>query len=207
MAKVTAVFIKRCRTVLTEHCRHISPNNEAANSSMTGKAPSAGHLSTRGVWRDSVVHRPCARTSQTRFMLSRTARPVIRAPAFPGRPRPGNTETAGRHTGMHARLSSARQAGTRHQHGPSVAACAKPTAPPTALTAQTPSAICPRTPQHSGPRRDKVTHHGTEKKRPQGRVSAARGRFRRWWQVLGSNQRRLSRRFYRPLLPPPSYGF
>src|ERR1022692_417289 len=26
------------------------------------------------------------------------------------------------------------------------------------------------------------------------------GRFRRWWQVLGSNQRRLSRRFYRPLV-------
>jgi hypothetical protein len=25
------------------------------------------------------------------------------------------------------------------------------------------------------------------------------GRFRWWWQVLGSNQRRLSRRFYRPL--------
>jgi hypothetical protein len=25
------------------------------------------------------------------------------------------------------------------------------------------------------------------------------GYFRRWWQVLGSNQRRLSRRFYRPL--------
>ncbi len=31
------------------------------------------------------------------------------------------------------------------------------------------------------------------------------GRFRRWWQVLGSNQRRLSRRFYRPLLPPPPH--
>jgi hypothetical protein len=34
------------------------------------------------------------------------------------------------------------------------------------------------------------------------------GRFRRWWQVLcqvlGSNQRRLSRRFYRPLLRVPS---
>ena len=28
------------------------------------------------------------------------------------------------------------------------------------------------------------------------------GRFRRWWQVLGSNQRRLSRRFYSPLLLP-----
>ena len=25
------------------------------------------------------------------------------------------------------------------------------------------------------------------------------GRFHRWWQVLGSNQRRRSRRFYRPL--------
>ena len=30
------------------------------------------------------------------------------------------------------------------------------------------------------------------------------GRFRRWWQVLGSNQRRLSRRFYRPLSFYPS---
>ena len=28
------------------------------------------------------------------------------------------------------------------------------------------------------------------------------GRFRRWWQVLGSNQRRLSRRSYSPLAPP-----
>jgi hypothetical protein len=32
------------------------------------------------------------------------------------------------------------------------------------------------------------------------------GRFRGWWQVLGSNQRRLSRRFYRPpsSFPSPS---
>jgi hypothetical protein len=26
------------------------------------------------------------------------------------------------------------------------------------------------------------------------------GRFRRWWQVMDSNQRRLSRRFYRPIV-------
>jgi hypothetical protein len=32
------------------------------------------------------------------------------------------------------------------------------------------------------------------------------GRFRRWWQVLGSNQRRLSRRFYRPLSLHESKG-
>ena len=31
------------------------------------------------------------------------------------------------------------------------------------------------------------------------------GRFRRWWQVLGSNQGRRSRRFYRPLLHVPLY--
>jgi hypothetical protein len=31
--KVTAVLIKRCRTMLTERCR-ISPNNEVANSIM-----------------------------------------------------------------------------------------------------------------------------------------------------------------------------
>jgi len=30
-----------------------------------------------------------------------------------------------------------------------------------------------------------------------GTYAQARGRFRSWWQVLGSNQRRLSRRFYR----------
>jgi hypothetical protein len=32
--------------------------------------------------------------------------------------------------------------------------------------ARIPSAIRPWTPRHSGPQRDKVTHHGTEKKRP-----------------------------------------
>jgi hypothetical protein len=32
------------------------------------------------------------------------------------------------------------------------------------------------------------------------------GRFRRWWQVLGSNQRRLSRRFYSTLLLFESYA-
>ena len=32
------------------------------------------------------------------------------------------------------------------------------------------------------------------------------GRFRWWWQVMGSNHRRLSRRFYRPFLPAPPHG-
>ncbi len=47
-----------------------------------------------------------------------------------------------------------------------------------------------------------VAHHDTQRdssKTPrQPGYAQATGRFRRWWQVLGSNQRRLSRRFYRP---------
>jgi hypothetical protein len=48
-----------------------------------------------------------------------------------------------------------------------------------------------------------AAHHETQRdKRKKARepdYAQAMGRFRRWWQVLGSNQRRLSRRFYRPL--------
>src|ERR1035441_839038 len=47
-----------------------------------------------------------------------------------------------------------------------------------------------------------ATHHETQRdKRKKARepdYAQAMGRFRRWWQVLGSNQRRLSRRFYIP---------
>ena len=51
--------------------------------------------------------------------------------------------------------------------------------------------------------RPTVTHPDTwrDKKKTARRAAFPQqaGRFRRWWQVLGSNQRRLSRRFYRPL--------
>jgi hypothetical protein len=39
-----------------------------------------------------------------------------------------------------------------------------------------------------------------------GAYAQATGRFRWWWQVLGSNQRRLSRRFYRTLIPAHRNG-
>ena len=49
-----------------------------------------------------------------------------------------------------------------------------------------------------------VTHGDTRRdKKETARLaenSQLAGRFRRWWQVLGSNQRRLSRRFYTPSL-------
>jgi hypothetical protein len=41
--------------------------------------------------------------------------------------------------------------------------------------------------------------HSSKKARETGKTQLT-GRLRRWWQVLGSNQRRLSRRFYRPLV-------
>jgi hypothetical protein len=37
-------------------------------------------------------------------------------------------------------------------------------------------------------------------------ASQLTGRFRRWWQVMDSNQRRLSRRFYRPFIPTHRNG-
>ena len=55
-----------------------------------------------------------------------------------------------------------------------------------------------------------VTHHDTQrdstKKARKAGNTQLTGRFRRWWQVLGSNQRRLSRRFYRPFLPAYQNG-
>ena len=50
-----------------------------------------------------------------------------------------------------------------------------------------------------------AAHHGTQwdcsKAAREPGYAQAMGRFRRWWQVLGSNQRRLSRRFYRTPIP------
>ncbi len=40
--------------------------------------------------------------------------------------------------------------------------------------------------------------HNSKNARETGKTQLT-GHFRRWWQVLGSNQRRLSRRFYREL--------
>ena len=54
----------------------------------------------------------------------------------------------------------------RRDGGPSVAVRGKPAVTPTVPAARTPSAMRPWTPRHSALQRYKVTHHGTEKKRP-----------------------------------------
>jgi hypothetical protein len=57
-------------------------------------------------------------------------------------------------------------------------------------------------------RRLTAAHHETQrhnnKKARETGYSQLTGYLRRWWQVLGSNQRRLSRRFYSPNAPPES---
>jgi hypothetical protein len=54
----------------------------------------------------------------------------------------------------------------RDRRGPSVAVRGKPTVHTGRPGGWTPSAICPWTPRHSGLQRYKMTHDGTEKKRP-----------------------------------------
>ena len=63
-----------------------------------------------------------ARAARPAFVtLSRTAALAISAPALPRPPDCGITGPPDGHTGMHARLTGARQAGTCRQRGPSVA--------------------------------------------------------------------------------------
>jgi hypothetical protein len=50
------------------------------------------------------------------------------------------------------------------------------------------------------------THRDNSKAAREPGYAQATGHFRRWWQVLGSNQRRRSRRFYRPLGPTHRNG-
>ena len=50
-----------------------------------------------------------------------------------------------------------------------------------------------------------AAHHDTQRDNKESArepgYAQATGHFRWWWQVLGSKQRRLSRRFYRPPIP------
>jgi hypothetical protein len=176
-------------------------------SSLTSRAASSPHGCPGPRTPPTKVRATRARSARPASVTpSRTVAPAISAPALlrPLHPREAAGPLGG-HTRMHARLSGARQAGTCRQPGPSVAVREKPTVTPTARPARTPSAICPWTPLHSALQRYKVTHDGTRRKTARiAENSQLAGRFPRVWQVLGSNQRRLSRRFYSPLAPPES---
>jgi hypothetical protein len=58
----------------------------------------------------------------------------------------------------------------------------------------------------AGPSRMAGERHAYDRTGPLSRIGTAQNPFSWWWQVSGSNQRRLSRRFYRPLLPALPQG-
>jgi hypothetical protein len=108
---------------------------------------------------------------------------------------------------MHARLQGAGQAETRHLRGPSVAVRGKPTESPAVLTTWTLVryvSVDPATQRSTARQGD--TPRDTEETAHVAAYPQPAGRFRRWWQVLGSNQRRRSRRFYSPILLFESYA-
>ena len=130
--------------------------------------------------------------------MSQVTGPVWAAPC----PSREGARTAGRpHRGARPAPPSP-QAGTRPPaRAPSVAVRGKPTVrtdrpggPDAVRYASVDTAMHRLTVTHRDTRRDKKETARLAEN------SQLAGRFRRWWQVLGSNQRRLSGRFYRPLL-------
>jgi len=158
--------------------------------------------------------------SHERASNSRTLRPPGKRHALPDR-HPGHHRTrpspaappretsraAGGRRDMHAQLRRERQAdttgppralvrGSSVVAAPSVAVRAKPTVPRTAPGHRFPSAIRPWIHGYNGTRRHKAARPGTDTKQPASQENPASGHIRSVWQVLGSNHRRLSRRFY-----------
>ena len=132
--------------------------------------------------------------ARTPSSAERVPRPGRNWPKAPGRgPRPG--------------LGRARLARKCRYHGPSVAVreiadgAHRPSDAPHAVRHASVDTATPRaTALHGDTTRDREKTARTAEK------SQLAGRLRRWWQVLGSNQRRLSRRFYRPIPPPESHA-
>ena len=130
---------------------------------------------------------------------ARTRSQSVRPTAGHGRPpaRPGKHQAIRR---AHE-LSDGRQAGTSPKTARPWTSVESRRCTPTALGARTPVRYVS---VDTAKRRPAALQDDTRRDREERPVSRKNsqpaGRFRRWWQVLGSNQRRLSRRFYSPLL-------
>jgi len=142
-------------------CRTLLPNSSPAGRRhpRTGARDRAPRRRTRGRPAPAPPARPPSRSPGS------AAQPSAHPPSPAACPRQ-ITGVGGPCVRMHARLSGLRQAGTRDRRGPSVAVRGKPAVHTDRPSGRTPSAMRPWTPRHSGPQRYKMTHHGTEKKRP-----------------------------------------
>ena len=174
--------VSRCNLQQNLPCN--SPNNEFA----TGTP--AGHR-LRGSSRQDGAGRcgslpPAAGTNKTSppSVASRTAE--NRSPEMRGMHRSGEQSGRPRNGTKRARIGKASGSADR-SFGPDAVRHMS-------VTIATP---CP-TAAHDDTRRDQ------KETARRAAFPQRAGRFRRWWQVLGSNQRRLSRRFYSvPLLSTP----
>jgi hypothetical protein len=119
----------------------------------------------------------------------------------PGSQRSGGTAGSGRHPRAHGRMTdgdsrgndrqrSLRSSGTHERIEPS-GSVNRSSCPDSVRHMSVTTAMQGHTAAHHETQRDnsKAAHEPG--------YAQATGHFRRWWQVLGSNQRRLSRRFCR----------
>jgi hypothetical protein len=144
-------------------CRTLLPDSSlpaGRRHPRTGARDQAPRRRTRGRPAPAPPARPPSRSPGSAAQPS--------APAFPGRPPPRQITGAGRPCVRACTLDSAAHVKPELATGaarpwPSVK---QPTVRTDRPGGPTPSAICPWTPRHSGPQRNKATHHGTEKKRP-----------------------------------------
>ena len=160
----------------------------------------------RGCHEDAGDPRPLSPPRKRHGLPDR--QPSYHRTRLPGPHRPGKLRgPPGGHTGMHARLGAPRQAWIR-PGTPSSGYPHRSLAPiPVRYASVDPATSRSKALQGEACWDRAETARLAENSQPA-------GRFRRWWQVLGSNQRRLSRRFYRPLplatratcLVPPHRG-
>jgi hypothetical protein len=131
-----------------------------------------------------------------------------RSSALPSRAAlPGQSRGPADNPGMHDRTGGAHQAGNTATSGLSVAV--RETADGAHRPSQGPNpvrhaSVDTATPRSTATQGD--TSPDTEKRPASHENSQLTGRLRRWWQVMGSNHRRLSRRFYSPILLFKSYA-
>ena len=135
--------------------------------------------------------------------LSRSpgSRPAISAPAFPGRPVPG--KSPGPPGRMYGNARSTQRLTSSRNPRPARPVRGRPwKADGAHRPSQGPDAVRYTSVDTATQRSTAIQGDTWRDREETARIAEnfqLAGRFRRWWQVLGSNQRRLSRRFYRPL--------
>ena len=154
-----------------DRSRPLCPTGCAGRYCRTARSPAGRRHPRRGI-RDRAPRlrtrgRPVPPPPARPPSRSPGSRPAISAPALPGRPVPG--KSPGPPGRMYGNARSTQRLTSSRSPRPARPVRGRPwKADGAHRPSQGPDAvaICPWTPRHSGPPRYKVTHGGTEKKRP-----------------------------------------